>query len=526
MRTYSVRIARQGKRKEKNMIGTVISGGVHGMEAFIVRVECDISDGFPGFDFVGMLSSEVKEARERTITALGNLNISVPPKKVTVNMAPADVRKHGTGYDLPIAISILTAMGVIRQESVANTLFIGELMLSGELNKVRGVLPVVKLAKEKGISVCVVPEGNAREASVIEGMRVISVNDIRRLIDILNGESKPAYQTVHGLDIDDGKNGKSRTDNNFSRVSGQKVAKRGLEIAAAGMHNVLMVGPPGTGKTMLAKCLPGILPPMTTEEAIEVSSVYSVAGMLTEENPLITERPVIEAHHTSTEISLCGGGNIPKPGLVTLAHRGVLFLDEMPEFSRKVLEVLRQPLEDKVINVARNGYDVRYPAQFMLVGAMNPCPCGMYPDMNKCTCTETMRKKYSSKLSKPLLDRIDLCLQVLRPGSEELMSKTEEENSETVRTRVMAAHEIQKERYKGKAYFNSQMGVEEIEKYCALNTEERKLMERAISKYELSARAYHRVLRTARTIADLDGSEVLNVRHISEALFYKSNGDF
>ena len=502
------------------MVGTVCSGGVHGIDAFLVRVECDISEGFPSFDIVGSLAPEVRESRERVMTALKNSGIKMPNKKITVNLSPANVKKHGTGYDLPVAVSLLVTAEIISPESIEDTLILGELMLSGRAGGVRGVLPIVKHARDMGIKRCIVPSVNAREASVLDDITVIPVESLSELIMHLGNERviSPAAKRK----TSDSENTGNSYD--FKNVSGQKIAKRGLEIGAAGLHNVLMVGPPGTGKTLLAKCLPGILPPMSVDESLEVSSIYSVAGLLPEDGGLITKRPVVEAHHTATEVALAGGGNSVRPGLISLAHRGVLFLDEMPEFSKSVLEVLRQPIEDKVINISRNGYNAKYPANFMLVGALNPCPCGMYPDMQKCSCTDNMRKRYIGKLSKPLVDRMDLCLQVLRVSSSEILNETNEESSDAVRERVLRARNIQLERYKGtNVLFNSQMGTEEIEKYCQLGINEKALMEKAITKYDMSARSFHRILRCARTIADLDSSEAINKRHLTEALFYKSD---
>ncbi|MDO4189063.1 MAG: YifB family Mg chelatase-like AAA ATPase [Lachnospiraceae bacterium] len=506
------------------MVGTVCSGGVHGIDAYLVRVECDISEGFPGFDLVGSLSPEVRESRERVITALRNSGIRLPSKKITINLFPANVKKHGTGYDLPVAVSLLLAAGIVALDSVEETLIIGELMLTGEIGGVKGVLPIVKYAKDMGIKRCIVPSVNEREAVVVDGIMVIPVSSLGELIGYLSGSiDKNNCDTV----IDKSSHTSAsyeKYEYDFKDVSGQAIAKRGLEIGAAGLHNILMVGPPGTGKTLLAKCIPGILPPMNKDEILEVSSIYSVAGKLPPDGSLINNRPVVEAHHTISEVALAGGGTYPRPGLISLAHRGVLFLDEMPEFNKSVLEVLRQPIEDKVINLSKNGYSARYPANFMLVGALNPCPCGMYPDMKKCTCTESMRRRYMGKISKPLLDRMDLCLQVLRPNSSEMLNETEEESSEDIRKRVLMARDIQFERYKGsEILFNSQMGIKEIEKYCKLGESEKLLMEKAISKYDLSARSYHRILRSARTIADLDSCESIGTKHLTEALFYKSD---
>ena len=418
------------------------------------------------------------------------------------------------------------AMDIIDIKSVENTLFIGELSLGGEITGVRGVLPVVKKGRDEGISRFIVPKTNAKEAAVIDDVIVICVDNLTELISYLTGalNVERVEPSHYGLSksAEQDFNDKKILDYDFAKISGQKVAKRGLEIATAGLHNALMVGPPGTGKTLLAKSLPGILPPMNKDEILEVSSIYSVAGKLPENGSLITKRPVVTAHHTATDVAMSGGGNTPHPGMISLAHRGVLFLDEMTEFPKKVLEVLRQPIEDKVIHVAKNGYSVSYPSDFMLVGAMNPCPCGMYPDMNKCTCTENMRKRYISKLSKPLVDRVDLCMQVSRPESSEILKEINEEPSYKIRERVIKAQKIQQERYKNTGIlFNSQMGIDEIKTYCELKGEKLSFMENVINKYDLSARSFHRMLRCARTIADLDESKEIEVKHLTEALFFK-----
>lgn len=501
------------------MFGCILSGGVHGIDAFIVRVETDISDGFPGIDLVGFLGNEVREARERVWTAVKNSGFEIPQKKVTINLSPANIRKHGTGYDLAMALGLLRATQNIKSFDAESTICCGELMLSGDIGGIRGILPIVKMAKEQGIKRCIIPKDNAKEGAVIDGIDIIAVETLREVIDYLNGDLVIEPEPVIREEIF-GRCGKSAVD--LKDVQGQQEAKRGLEIGAAGLHNILMVGPPGTGKTMLSRCLSGILPGLSLDECLEVSSVYSVAGLLNKEKTLITERPFISPHHTATPVTMTGGGNSPKPGMIALAHRGVLFLDEMPEFEKRALEVLRQPLEDKVIHVARNNYMCDYPADFMLVGALNPCPCGMYPNMQKCTCTDAQRKHYIGKISKPLLDRMDICMNVLRPDTRNILYKKTEESSEAVRKRVIMAQNVQRERFKGlPIMFNSQMGINELEMFCSLGSEELAFMEKAFKKYELSARGYHRILKTARTIADLDQSEQITIEHLMEAIFFR-----
>jgi len=501
------------------MIGCVLSGGVHGIDAFLVRVESDISDGFPGIDLVGYLNSEVKEARERVFTAVKNSNYSIPPKKVTVNLSPANIKKRGTGYDLAMAISLLIAVGEISEGAVDNTVICGELMLSGEISAIRGVLPIVKKAKELGMKRCIIPRENASEGAVIDGIEIIAVSSLREAVGYINGIIEIKAEKV---DRERLFNQLVSSPGDFSDVQGQVEAKRGLEIAAAGLHNVLMIGPPGTGKTMLSRCLSGILPALSMDECLDVSAVYSVAGLLSKDQNLITLRPFMSPHHSVTDIALIGGGNSPKPGIIALAHRGVLFLDEMPEFSKRSLEVLRQPLEDKVIHIARNNYMCDYPADFMLVGAMNPCPCGMYPDLSKCSCTDSMRKNYIGKISKPLLDRIDISMNVLRPDSRDILYKSKGESSEEIRKRVIKAQEIQTERFKNsKILFNSQMGIKEIEEFCYLDSDCKNFMEKVLVKYNMSARSYHRLLKTSRTIADMDESKNIKIKHLTEAIFYR-----
>lgn len=501
------------------MFGMVLSGGIRGIDAFIVRVEADISDGFPGIDLVGYLGNEVREAKERVWTAVRNSGFLIPQKKVTINFSPANIKKNGTGFDLAVAIGLLQATEVIGEVLTEDTIICGELMLSGEVGRIRGVLPIVKLAKEMGMKRCIIPRGNAAEGASIKGIDVIAVDSLIETVKFLQGdlyiEPEPLISEAFLNELDE-------AEYDFKDVQGQNEAKRGMEIAAAGLHNILLIGPPGTGKTMISKCLPGILPPLSMDECLDVSSIYSVAGLLSKKQVLITKRPFMSPHHTVTEIALTGGGNSPKPGIIALSHRGVLFLDEMPEFSKKSLEVLRQPLEDRVIHIARNNYMCDYPADFMLVGAMNPCPCGMYPDMNKCTCTDGARRHYIGKLSKPLIDRMDICMNVLKPDNRDILYKREGEPSKAVRERVMRAQDIQKERFKGlPILFNSQMGIKELDEFCALNKPEKEFMEKALISYDLSARAYHRILKTARTIADLSGEKDIKVNHLIEGIFYR-----
>lgn len=501
------------------MFGCILSGGVNGIDAFLVRVEADISDGLPGIDLVGYLNSEVKEAKERVWTAVRNSGFSLPAKKVTVNLSPANIKKRGTGYDLAMAISLLKATGEIREGKCENILFCGELMLSGQIAGIRGVLPLVKMAKNAGIKQCIIPKDNSAEGAVIEGIDIIAVSSLKETVNYINGL---VHITKERQDTSLLLSSSMESIPDFKDVQGQKEAKRGLEIAAAGLHNALMVGPPGTGKTMLSKCLPGILPPLSIDECLEVSSIYSVAGMLSKNKTLITKRPYMSPHHTVSCAALAGGGNVPRPGIISLAHRGVLFLDEMPEFSRKTLEVLRQPLEDKILHIARNNYMCDYPSDIMLLGAMNPCPCGMYPDLSRCSCSDNTRRNYVNRISKPLLDRIDISMNVLRPEVKDILHKKQEETSEKIRERVIRAKEIQSERFEEDGIqFNSQMGIQELEKYCSLDSEGIKYVETIFRKYDLSARAYHRILKTSRTIADLDESQNIRVKHLMEAVFYR-----
>ncbi|MBQ7481900.1 MAG: YifB family Mg chelatase-like AAA ATPase [Lachnospiraceae bacterium] len=498
------------------MFSSVLSFGIHGIEGFCVNVEADISDGMPMFELVGYLSGEVREARERVRTALRNSGYSFPVKRITLNLSPGNVRKHGTGYDLPMAVALLAAMGEIEPCGLDDTLIIGELTLNGGVSGINGVLPMVMKARGMGIRRCIVPMINAAEGAMVDDIEIIGVGTLKETADYLNGRMRIE---PYSMESSDASENDEAAGCDLKYVKGQLMARRGLEIAASGMHNILMVGAPGAGKSMLAKCIPTILPSLSKEEALEVSSIYSVAGLLKNRKGLIRERPFVSPHHTVTDIAMTGGGTYPRPGNISLAHRGVLFLDEMAEFSRYTLEVLRQPLEDRSITVARNHGTYVYPADFMLVGAMNPCPCGAYPDLSKCTCTEPARRRYLNRLSRPMLDRMDICVDVEKIEYSELLSREQAESSESVRKRVINAQLSQKERFKGRRIlFNSQMGQDEINRFCRLSGAINDWFAEALKKLDISARSYTRILRVARTVADLDGKGEIGREHLAEAI--------
>ena len=498
-----------------------MSGTVLGVQGCSIGVEVDVSSGLPVFEMVGYLSSEVKEAKERVRTALKNAGYVLPPKRITVNLSPADLHKGGSAFDLPIAIAILTAIRYFSQEIIDQYVILGELGLNGEVRRVNGVLPMLSFAAEKGMKKAIVPEPNAAEGAVLKNMEVYGAQSLTQVVDLLLHNSVAPYQIAR----QDVQSDTIAYEYDFSEVVGQTFVKRGLEIAASGFHNLLMVGPPGAGKSMMAKCLPSILPPLTLEESIAITKVYSVKGLLEEGQGLITKRPFRAPHHTLSKTALTGGGSNPLPGEMSLAHNGVLFLDELPEFSREAIEVMRQPLEDKKITVSRVYAAYTFPADFMLVAAINPCPCGYYPDRRRCHCSEQQVRRYLGKISQPLLDRIDICTEIHPVPLEQLKQGKKQETSAQIRERVIKAQEIQKRRYqKETIVFNSQLSVKQIETYCKLSKEEEDFMMDAVKHYDLSARAYHRILKVARTIADLDESENIKTEHISEAVaFHNGN---
>lgn len=502
------------------MLSVVKSGGTVGVDGYLVDVEVNISPGLPQFITVGLPDTAVKESKERVKSAIESLGFKFPLKRITVNLAPADVLKIGTLYDLPIAVGILKSSGILKIEDRYKVAFIGELSLTGELRRVRGVLPIVIKLREEGFERVVLPKENEEEASIVNGIDAYGFGNLKEIIMFLKGELE--REPAKGY-IDESLFLGPNSSGDFSEIRGQYTLKRALEVAAAGRHNVLLIGSPGVGKTLAVKRLPSLLPPLTVEEAIEITKVHSIAGTL--KGNIVRERPFRQVHHTASDVSLIGGGSFPKPGEVSLAHLGVLLLDEIPEFKRKTLEVLRQPLEDREVVISRANSKVRFPANFQLIATANPCPCGFRFDPNReCRCTPSEIRRYLGKISGPLLDRIDISVTVMPVNPQELSSKQEGEPSCVIRDRVMKAVKIQRDRFKDEEInYNSEMGPSHIDKYAKLSKQAAEILNTAASKLHLSVRSYHRIIKVARSIADLAGEEEVLQNHITEAIKYKVN---
>jgi len=503
------------------MLVKLISAAIQGVGAQPVWIEVHLSRGIR-FSLVGLPDNAVRESHERIVSALQVNGMDLPRKQIVINMAPADLRKEGTSYDLPLLVGIMAAGDYVPVESLENTLFIGELSLDGHLQPVRGILPVAVLAQEMGLKRLILPAGNAPEAAVVEGLDVYGMEDINEVVGFLKNELKKEPQKSPDLFSE---KITASLSSDFADVKGQEHVKRAIEVACSGGHNLIMIGPPGAGKTMIANCIPGILPPMSLQEALETTKIHSVAGKTDAVHALLVERPFRSPHHSTSSVALIGGGGKPQPGEISLAHNGVLFMDELPEFQRSVLEVLRQPLEDRKIRISRASYAIEYPAGFMLVASMNPCPCGYYNHPDKpCVCSPGQVQKYLNRISGPLLDRIDLQIEITPVSYDKLSEKKDAESSEKIRKRVISTRELQQNRFKDRPdiFCNAQMTTRDIRKYAPINPSGQDLLKMAMQKLNLSARAYDRIIKVARTIADLEKSEEIQVRHVAESIQYRT----
>ena len=498
------------------MYSTIKTAILEGIHTKPIQVEVDISNGMPIFDMVGHLSQEVKEGKERVRTALHNLGIVLPAKRITMNLSPANLKKCGNGFDLPMAVALLLSLGLVDKKRCENKLFVGELSLNGQILPVNGILPIVSDACEMGIKNVVIPKENENEACLVKWANVYAFSHLQDVMDFLKG--KP-YEKGTSL--------RSETQNqknvDFCEVNGQEFLKRACEVAASGMHNMLMIGPPGAGKTMISERIATILPPLTEEERLELSKIYSVCGLLIQKSALLSNRPFRAPHHTITKAGLSGGGKIPKPGEISLSHKGILFLDELTEFQKDTLDILRQPMEEHKVRLTRAESSVEYPSDFLLLAAMNPCNCGYYPDMQRCHCSGRTLRRYFERVSQPLLDRMDICVQVPTLSYQELIGKGTRETSAQIRERVSNCHKIQQERYKNEQFsYNSHIPAGRLGEFCYLGEKEQRYMEHIYEKLSLTGRTYHKILRVARTIADLLEEKEIKLCHLNEAICYRN----